>query len=161
MAWLEDLHDFYKNVNCDKNENNNVPQETIINESEENEYLNKPITVQEIERVCKNLKNNKASGSNYLINEHIKSSVNVMMPIYVKLFNIIFETGYVPACLTIGFVKPIYKIKGSVTDPENYRPITLLSCLGKLFTAVINNRQQIFTEHIYIIRVKWVLGKIT
>ena len=24
--------------------------------------------------------------------------------------------------------------------PENYRPITILSCLGKLFTAIINKR---------------------
>ena len=146
-ASLEDLYDFYKNINYDKNENNNVP-ETVINEGEENEYLNMPITVQEIETVTKNLKNNKASGSDNIVNEHIKSSVNIMMPIYVKLFNIVFETGYVPECWTIGMIKPIYKKKGSVTDPENYRPITLLSCLGKLFTAIINNRLQLFTENI-------------
>ena len=106
------------------------------------------ITIQEIEKVCKNLKNNKASGSDCISNEHIKSSLNVMMPIYVKLFNIVFETGYVPGCWTIWLIKPIYKKKGSVTDPENYRPITLLSCLGKLFTAIINNRLQLFTENI-------------
>ena len=35
---------------------------------------------------------------------------------------------------------PIYKNKGDSLNPENYRPITLLSCLGKLFTAVLNER---------------------
>ena len=30
--------------------------------------------------------------------------------------------------------------------PENYRPITILSCLGKLFTLVINNRLKKFAE---------------
>ena len=31
-------------------------------------------------------------------------------------------------------------IQGDPLNPENYRPITLLSCLGKLFTAVLNDR---------------------
>ena len=37
-------------------------------------------------------------------------------------------------------IKPIYKQKGSCDDPNNYRGITILSCFGKLFTSVINNR---------------------
>ena len=35
---------------------------------------------------------------------------------------------------------PLYKNKGSLNDPDNYRGITLLSCVGKLFTAVLNGR---------------------
>ena len=35
---------------------------------------------------------------------------------------------------------PLYKDKGSLNDPDNYRGITLLSCVGKLFTAVLNDR---------------------
>lgn len=40
----------------------------------------------------------------------------------------------------IGIIKPIYKNKGDPTLPENYRPITLLSCLGKLFTSILCER---------------------
>ena len=32
------------------------------------------------------------------------------------------------------------KNKDSVADANNYRGITILSCLGKLFTSVLNNR---------------------
>ena len=35
---------------------------------------------------------------------------------------------------------PLYKNKGSRYDPNNHRGITLLSCLGKLFTACLNAR---------------------
>ena len=31
--------------------------------------------------------------------------------------------------------------------PENYRPITILSCFGKLFTSVLNLRLNDFVEH--------------
>ena len=34
---------------------------------------------------------------------------------------------------------PIFKNKGNNTDPSNYRGITLLSCLGKAFTTIVNN----------------------
>ena len=35
---------------------------------------------------------------------------------------------------------PLYKNKGSLNDQDNYRGITLLSCVGKLSTAVLNDR---------------------
>ena len=34
----------------------------------------------------------------------------------------------------------IYKQKGIKGEPTNYRPITLLSWMGKSFTCMINNR---------------------
>jgi hypothetical protein len=40
----------------------------------------------------------------------------------------------------MGNIKPIYKNKGDKMDPKNYRPITILSCLGKLFTTVLSER---------------------
>jgi hypothetical protein len=45
-----------------------------------------------------------------------------------------------PSSWLIGMIKPIYKNKGDKFDPKNYRPITIASCLGKLFTAILNER---------------------
>ena len=78
-----------------------------------------------------------------------------MLPTYTKLFNIVFDTGLLPASWLLGNILPIYKNKGEihVRNPENYRPITLLSCLGKLFTAVtgINNRLNKFSRERHLI----------
>ena len=45
-----------------------------------------------------------------------------------------------------GFIIPLYKGKGSKDDVNNYRGITILSCLGKLFTGAINHRLKEFLD---------------
>jgi hypothetical protein len=51
---------------------------------------------------------------------------------------IIFDKGFVPHIWLIGTIKPIYKNKGDIYEPKNYRPITIVSCLGKLFTSILH-----------------------
>ena len=68
-----------------------------------------------------------------MLNEHIKTSFDTMWPIYLWLFNIILDTGIVPDSWTTGLIKPIYKQTGNKEDPSNYRPVTLVSCIGKCF----------------------------
>ena len=36
-------------------------------------------------------------------------------------------------------------------DPKNYRPITILSCLGKLFTAVLSERLTKYSDDFFIL----------
>ena len=105
-----------------------------------NRFLNAEFTRDEILAVIKNLKNNKATGFDKITNEQLKDSSDVMLDIYVTLFNAILNTGFIPAVWTMGSILPLYKNKGDKSDPDNYRGITILSCLGKLFTGVINNR---------------------
>ena len=74
-----------------------------------------------------------------------------MTPIYTKLFNAVFDSAIIPERWTIGVIKPINKNKGDPKKPENYRPITILSCLGKLFTLIIINKLKTFTENSQVI----------
>ena len=62
------------------------------------------------------------------------------------MFNIIFMNGIISDVWSKGIIIPIYK-KGDKTNPDNYRGITLLSCLGKLFTSIINDRIAKFVEN--------------
>jgi hypothetical protein len=74
-----------------------------------------------------------------------------MAPVYRNLFNLILNTGLVPDEWCIGSIKPIFKNKGDRKDPDNYRGITLLSCMGKLFTSILNNRLNSYAENINLI----------
>ena len=131
------------NINNDGNDT----QETInIDITDDDEILNSSITEGEIIKCIKSLKNNKSSANDIIINEYIKNSTNVMIPIYVSYFNLILDTGHIPDAWLEGIVRPIYKGTGSPDEPENYRPITILSCFGKLFTAIINQRLHNFLE---------------
>ena len=63
-----------------------------------------------------------------------------MLPLYTRLFNLVFETGKSPEKWAEGYIVPIYKNKGDIRDPDNYMGITILSCMGKLFTSFLNNK---------------------
>lgn len=112
-----------------------------------NEEINQRITIEEIEKYAKSLKNGKSGGIDSVFNEHITSTLHIMGPIYVKLFNVILDSGILPEVWTLGLIKPIYKQKGDVENPENYRPITLVSSLGKFFTGIISSRLYSFAEN--------------
>ena len=63
-----------------------------------------------------------------------------------KLFNVILASGIVPEQWSIVVIKPIFKASDE-THPSNYRGITLLSCLGKLFSNFINPRLTLFVDN--------------
>ena len=132
---VDDFFTFFKQVNNPENkssQNNHFHNENMSTYT--NEEINQPITDNEIIEAVHSLKHNKSPGSDEILNEHIKSTLHIMLPTYVKLFNLVFDKAIVPESWLLGDIIPIYKKKRDVQNPENYRPITLLSCLGKLFT---------------------------
>ena len=116
--------------------------------NDNNEILNSEITENEILKCIRSLKDgtSKATGNDQVINEYIKVTSHLFMPIYLKLFSNILNTGFIPDGWLKGIVKPIFKNKGDRLKPENYRPITILSCIGKLFTCVLNTRLTTFLD---------------
>jgi hypothetical protein len=60
------------------------------------------------------------------------------------------NTGIIPESWLTDIIRLVYRNKGKVDDPDNYRAITLISCLGKLFTSVINNRLTFLSKYTYI-----------
>ncbi|MES9879996.1 MAG: reverse transcriptase family protein, partial [Sedimenticola sp.] len=143
---LDTLYEYFKEMNANDNPPDNE-QNFNINISDDDEILNSKISEDEIRKCARNLKNNKSPSLDNVLNEYIKCTLDKLLPIYQSLFNIILDTGILPESWLVGVIKPIYKHKGETSDPGNYRPITLVSCFGKLFTAILNVRLNSFLEH--------------
>ena len=138
---VESLYQHFKKAS--NNEEHEMDDSDILSKidvSDDSNCLNSSITPNEIEKCINKLNNNKAAGIDNIINEYIKTTKTKMLPLYVSLFNLIIDTGYIPQKWSEGLIVPIYKNKGDSQDPINYRPITLLSCISKLFTSVLNCR---------------------
>jgi hypothetical protein len=116
-----------------------------------NAELNAVITEKDVLEAITCLNNNKACSTDMIINEFLKHSCNKLLPVFFKLFNIIFDSGIIPDCWSEGIIIPIYKNRGDYCSPDNYRGITILICFGKLFTTVLNNRLNCYSKHYNIL----------
>ena len=107
--------------------------------------LDYQVTFPEIKLAVKKLKNKKSSFSDLIKNEMLKASCDPLSEVYLKLFNIILNTGIYPSIWCEGIITPIFK-NGDKSDPGNYRGICVSSCLGKLFSSILNERLLKFVE---------------
>ena len=81
----------------------------------------------------------KACGADDIFNEYFKHAANILVDPLEKLFNKIFESGIFPRQWSTGVIIPTNK-RGDVNEPSNYRGVTLISCFGKLFNSILNDR---------------------
>ena len=114
-------------------------------------YLMTLFTTEEVTKLIAKLKNNKSPGTDQILNEFLKKSPRQITTMLTKLFNVILASGIVPEQWSTGVIKPIYKSSGDDTDRSNYRRITLLSCLGKLLSNLINHKLTLFVDNNNII----------
>lgn len=145
---INEMFNYFKTINeADSPETEQYEIEQLPDINDPSNPLNMPITDAEIKKNIDKLKNAKSPAGDMILNEFIKSTKDKMIDIYALLFNMILEKGVVPNQWLEGIIIPIYKNKGNSLDPGNYRPITLLSCLGKLFTSILSNRLNTFLEN--------------
>jgi len=114
--------------------NNNMPQS-----------LNRPFTVEEVVKCINGLPNGKSGGLDGYTYEIIKASVASMGHCLTCMYNKILKCGVFPEEWGKGMLTMIHK-KGSTEDPKNYRGISLLPVLCKVFTKLLNNRLVEYAE---------------
>ena len=84
------------------------------------------------------LPNNKAPGADEITNEMIKHLPPHSIQLLTRIFNLSLSTGKFPAIWKRAIINPVPK-KRTPRGPQDYRPISLLSNLGKLLEKAVTN----------------------
>ncbi|CAG9094113.1 unnamed protein product [Plutella xylostella] len=117
---------------------NNEPVKNIIDPNIEQEKLPK-ILETEVEYAIRQLKKEKSPGEDSITNDTILAMIEPLTPHLTKLYNDIITQNKTPEEWKISLITLLYK-KGDPKLIDNYRPISLLPTLYKLFSMVILNR---------------------
>ena len=108
------------------------------------DLLNADITYQDVEAALKRLKRHKAAGVDGIKADFILKASAILMTPLVRTLNQILTQG-VPPCWCIGLIHPIYEA-GDKDDPGNYRGITVVVILAKLYAMVLEARASAWAE---------------
>ena len=81
--------------------------------------------------------------------EVIKCRMGILLPHLHKLLYECWSEGAVPQDIRDASIITLYKNKGDRSDCNNYRGISLLTIVGKLFACVAVNRLQRLADRVY------------
>ena len=110
----------------------------------------KPVSDEELVKLCSSLDGTKASGYDDISPKVIKECIHSIVEPLCFIFNKSLLTGVVPDKLKISKVIPIFK-KNDCKNVENYRPISLLSIFAKLLEKVMHSRLYYFLDKHHIL----------
>ena len=139
--WVDHFKNLHEKFNIDCEEN--IPSD-IVHDCDDS-YLNEKISSEEIKQSIKRVQPNKSVGPDGLCTELYKHTSDVILPFLTELFNTIYDTGYFPVDWSASIVVPLHK-SGPTDNPHNYRGISLINSLCKVFINILTNRLSIWTE---------------
>ena len=117
-------------------------------------YLNNPaetvfsfnlISEHNISNIIKKLKNKSSYGHDCLSNIMIKKAHDPLIKPLTLLINQTLSTGIFPSELKVSRVKPLFK-RGKSSLFSNYRPISLLASLSKIYEYVVFEQLSAYME---------------
>lgn len=132
---LQTATDFYRELYDDQS-----ITPTLSKEEEKNSEEQVPsILIDEVNNATKSLKKNKAPGEDNISNELLVGMYHAISNTLTDLFNDILTTEHIPQQWTTSTIILIHK-KGRTDDISNYRPISLMSNIYKLFSKIVLER---------------------
>ena len=99
----------------------------------------KPTSEKEVKLLILNLNANKSNGPGSFPTKILKFIVDIISRPICELINMSISNGIFPDTLKIAEVIPVFK-KGNKLSCNNYRPISLLSNLSKIFEKILHER---------------------
>ena len=142
-------NDLFKNFESMFGDDDSAEQQIkqLQNEPDIIEYpeLDSKITETELKNALFQQKNNKSHGIDLLSAKIFKISFDLISPFLLKLYNRLFRNGEHPRIWGEGIIVPIFK--GVDKDSaQNYRGITLINILGKIYSQILLSRLTKWSE---------------
>ena len=105
----------------------------------DNEFNFESIKLKEVEDQFKKLNVKKATTFKNIPSKVLKQNADICIPILSDIINNCFEAMEFPDGLKVADVSPVYK-KDDATDIKNYRPISVLPSVSKIFERVMQTQ---------------------
>ena len=121
------------NVN---NHNTNLKFNDYLNHPTDHRFKFQQVSTKEVVSIINKLKNKTSSGKDEISNKLLKSIKDEISEPLTVIINQSLLTGIFPEKLKIAKVKPLYK-KGDKCCFNNYRPISILPTISKVFERVM------------------------
>ena len=101
---------------------------------------NTSVTPTMVKMVIMNLDLSKASGPDCIPAEALKYCKSELSYILAELFNKCLKESCFPDCWKVSSVVHVFKNVRERSTAKNYRPVSLLSVVSKVFEKLVNNR---------------------
>ena len=128
------LNDFFSSISSINSSGVSLPDNLHMKTNKT--ISNIAFNEQDIIDVLSNLATNKSTGPDGISQKILKETRYSISKPLLLLFKRSFNEGVYPRKWKFARVMPLFK-KGDKTDPSNYRPISLISCVGKVMERVI------------------------
>ena len=94
------------------------------------------LSEQDVRDALKLIDVNKACGPDLVGPKLLKEGASVLSPYLCTIFNNSLSSSYFPSSWKTANIVPVHK-KGDRTNTSNYRPISLISCISKVFEKCV------------------------
>ncbi len=108
--------------------------------NKDNENLSQYISIDEVHKIVKKLKNGKSGGFDGIVNELIKFSPISLIIKLTKLYNLCLMKEKIPEVWKLSLIRMLLKDKSNVNLASNYRGIALLPITYKIYSTIITNQ---------------------
>jgi hypothetical protein len=112
---------------------------------ENNNFCFSPTPEKSILKLLQQIGPSKAVGLGNLGGRFLKDGASELSNPITQLINLSIATSTFPDQCKIAKLKPLYK-KSSALEPKNYRPISLLPLISKLFEKIIHMQTQNYLD---------------
>ena len=127
---IQTTKNYYANTSCNTSNDSELSQ----------------VSEEVIEQILLSTDTSKAAGTDQIPAKRLKDGTEVLAPLLKNIINLSKELSTFPSSVKLLSLKSIFN-KGARTDPQIYRPISLLPPVSKIIKKLILIRKKLIYEY--------------